>query len=140
VGRLHDHALGGGAGHLIPRRLALGLGRLRPAFAAVVLAALLALLPFPVCLIRLTLGIPCPGCGFTRAMIAAARLDPVAATRWHPLALPLLALAGVAGVLAFVAGDAGWRRFVGVATGVAGVALVGVWVLRFAGCFGGPVP
>jgi hypothetical protein len=60
--------------------------------------------------------------------------------RWHPLSLPLLALAAVAGVLAFVAGDAMWRRFVVAATGVAGVALVAVWALRFAGCFGGPVP
>ena len=121
-------------------RAAVAFSRLRPAFVAAAVAAPLALLPFSPCLLRHVLGIPCPGCGFTRALVAAARLDPAAALRWHPLSLPLLGLAAVAAVLAFVASDAAWRRFVTVATGVAGVALVLVWALRFAGCFGGPVP
>ena len=41
-------------------------------------------------------GLPCPTCGATRALLALARLDPVAALAWNPL----VTLA----VLAFLAG------------------------------------
>jgi hypothetical protein len=117
-----------------------GLTRLRPALPPILLGAGLALVPYPTCLLRLALGIPCPGCGMTRAVLAAARLDLFAAERYHPLSLPLLAAFAVTIALAFLAGDAAWRRAVPVITGVAGVALVLVWALRFAGFFGGPVP
>jgi hypothetical protein len=121
-------------------RVPVGLTRLRPALPVVIIAALLALLPFPTCVVRLALGVPCPACGLTRATIAAARLDFGAALRWHPLSLPLMAAAALTVAAAFVTGDAAWRRLVTVVTGAAGVALVVVWALRFAGLFGGPVP
>lgn len=35
-------------------------------------------------------GIPCPGCGMTRALIAAARLDFKAAFYYHPLFLVVI--------------------------------------------------
>ncbi len=117
-----------------------GLTRLRPLLPAIVIAALLAALPFPTCLLRLALGIPCPACGLTRAMLAAARLDLGAALRGHPLSLGLLAALAVTAGAAFVANERAWRRIVVVTTGAAGVALIAVWVLRFAGWFGGPVP
>jgi hypothetical protein len=121
-------------------RVRLGLTRLRPALPVVVIASLLALLPFPTCLLRLALGVPCPACGLTRATLAAARLDWSAALRWHPLSLPLLAITALTATGAFVIDEAAWRRLVTVVTGAAGVALILVWVLRFAGLFGGPVP
>jgi len=39
-------------------------------------------------------GIPCPGCGMSRALISACRLDFRTAFAWHPMfwALPLLYL------------------------------------------------
>ena len=117
-----------------------GLSRLRPLLPVGVIAGFLALLPFSTCILRVALGIPCPACGLTRATLAAAHLDLAAAVRWHPLSLPLLVAAAVTGVAAFVAGDAAWRRLVMVVMGAAGIALVAVWVLRFAGWFGGPVP
>jgi hypothetical protein len=117
-----------------------GLARLYPALPVVVLAALLALVPFPTCLLRLALGIPCPACGLTRATLAAMRLDFGAALRWHPLSLALLAAIAVVSGAAFVASDGTWRRMVVVTTGAAGVLLIVVWVMRFAGWFGGPVP
>jgi hypothetical protein len=105
-----------------------------------VLGAVLALVPCSTCLLRLTAGIPCPACGLTRAALALAQLDLARAQRLHPLALSLAALAAVTTALAFVLSDAAWRRLIPRVLGAAGVALILVWALRFAGCFGGPVP
>lgn len=121
-------------------RLALGVKRLRPALPVLGIAAVLALLPFSTCLFRIFLGIPCPACGLTRATLAAARCDFAGALRFHPLSLGLIALTALTTLAAFVISDAAWRRLVIVTTGGAGVALVLVWALRFAGLFGGPVP
>jgi hypothetical protein len=120
-------------------RLAFGLRRLRPALPAVVIASLLALVPYPTCIVRLAFGVPCPACGLTRAALALARFDVAAALRFHPLSVALAAATAVTVALAFVASDATWRRAVTVVTGAAGVGLVVVWVLRFVGLFGGPV-
>lgn len=121
-------------------RITTGLSRLRPTLPPLIIAAALALIPYPTCLVRLAFGVPCPACGLTRAAIAAARLDLGASVRFHPLSLPLIAAVGLTAAMAFFAGDVAWRRWVPVVTGAAGVALVVVWVLRFAGLFGGPVP
>jgi hypothetical protein len=106
----------------------------------VVIATGLAVLPFPTCGMRVVLGIPCPGCGMTRALLAAARLDWAASMRWHPLALPLLVVAGAMAALAFVVGDVAWRRLLVAVTTAASMTMLLVWALRFAGLFGGPVP
>lgn len=39
----------------------------------------------PGCPIRNTTGIPCPGCGMSRAWTAALRLDFASAFSWHPM-------------------------------------------------------
>ena len=121
------------------RRLILGLNRLRPALPVVVIAGLLALIPYPTCILRLALGVPCPACGLTRASLAVAHLDLAAAIRFHPLAPVLIAVTAVMVLLAFILGDVTWRRLVMIVTGAAGIALVVVWALRFVGLFGGPV-
>jgi uncharacterized membrane protein len=105
-----------------------------------VIGALLALIPYPTCIVRLALGIPCPACGLTRAGLALAHLDLAAAQRFHPLAAALLGVTIAMAVAAFIADDALWRRAVRVVTSGAGVALILVWALRFVGLFGGPVP
>lgn len=46
---------------------------------------------FYLCVFRNLTGVPCPGCGLTRAFAALASADFSAATRLHPLA-PLLAV------------------------------------------------
>ena len=38
------------------------------------------------------LGMPCPGCGTTRAFAALVQLDPLAAFRFNPLVMVTLAL------------------------------------------------
>lgn len=46
------------------------------------------------CVWKHLFGIPCPGCGFTRAVVSACRLDFAAAFSYHPMfwSLPLLIL------------------------------------------------
>jgi hypothetical protein len=46
---------------------------------------------FTVCALRRFAGLPCPGCGLTRAFLALSRGDLEAAIHFHPLA-PLLAM------------------------------------------------
>jgi hypothetical protein len=49
---------------------------------------------FIVCAFRRLTGIPCPGCGLTRAMAALARGQLVLALHFHPFAPLVLAEAG----------------------------------------------
>lgn len=46
------------------------------------------------CVFRTYLGFPCPGCGMSRAMLSALRLDFAAAFSYHPMfwAMPILYL------------------------------------------------
>jgi Protein of unknown function (DUF2752) len=121
-------------------RLARAAARLRPAGAPVAIGALLAFLPRTTCALRLALGVPCPACGLTRATLALARLDLAGAMRFHPLAPGLAALALGLVLGALLLEEAAWRTLSSRALGGAGVALMVVWALRFAGLFGGPVP
>jgi len=104
--------------------------RLRPAGPVLVIAGLLALIPFPTCILRLTVGVPCPACGLTRAALALLRLDIAAASHFHPLAVPLAAAVITTVAFSLWASDGAWRRFVMVVLGGAAVALQIVWVLR----------
>ena len=93
---------------------------------------------------------PCPGCGMTRALHLLVDGHVGASLRMHPLAVPLL----VVGLL-FMASTV-WvtyvfgapvplhrsrfaRTTIGLAIVVYGAALV-LWILRWLGYFGGPVP
>jgi hypothetical protein len=107
----------------------------------------------PFCPTALLLGVPCPGCGLTRATLALLRGDVQAALAFHPLVFllaPLFAYALGIVLLDYVRGGpsgapsrlATWfseRVRHGVALALLVVAL-GVWGARFAGYFGGPVP
>lgn len=124
----------------LSERARLARKRLGPGLLVAAIGGFLALVPFSTCPIRLGFGIPCPGCGLTRAVLAAARLDFATAQRFHPLSLALIVITAATVLLAFFTSDATWRRVVTIVTGSAGVALIAVWALRFAGFFGGPVP
>jgi hypothetical protein len=124
----------------------------RAAAAAVVLSAIAALLlagAVDCGFARLT-GLPCPGCGSTRAARALLSLDVPTALRMNPVA-PFMVI--VLGVLAargvWLVGRDGNANELGqgrlgtwLLRGLAwslGAQIV-VWALRFVGLFGGTVP
>lgn len=116
-------------------------------------AALCALYLFGggLCLLRLTTGIPCPGCGMTRALLSALRGDFAAALAFHPLwwTLPLLALllfrsvfpAAVSRVLSRLhISEAAYLRAEQITAVLLTAACLLVWILRLAGGWDGIHP
>ncbi len=120
----------------------------------VALVWILGLLPLalgpPDCPFAEVFGVPCPGCGMTRAVMLLAGGDVSASLRMHALALPSLAASVLLmGATVWVTGTEGsparmWQTRLGRVSVVAfaGVqaAIFGLWVARMFGCFGGPVP
>lgn len=81
------------------------------------------------CIFRLMTGIPCPGCGMTRAWLAALRLDFVVAFAYHPL----FWVVPIAFVLAFVREEVAsskLKRGIDIAVTVLCVLVVAVWIVR----------
>ncbi|HJL17087.1 MAG TPA: DUF2752 domain-containing protein [Sandaracinaceae bacterium LLY-WYZ-13_1] len=98
----------------------------------------------PVCPSKNLLGVPCPGCGLTRATEAMVTGDFVAMLRFHPMA-PLLApavLFSLVRVTLVSAGAVRTRRdplgkLPNWFWGSVAAVLVGLWVARIAGFLGG---
>jgi hypothetical protein len=114
------------------------------AFALIVAARL------PICPMAGVLGIPCPGCGLTRATLALFQGDVRRALGFHPLA-PVIAPLFIAAVANAALGYVRPRRSANpnpwIASPTATVlaaalllATLGVWGARFFGYFGGPAP
>lgn len=125
------------------------VGRVFVLAGFVAAAALVVAFRVPTCPTALFLGVPCPGCGLTRATLLLFSGDVASALRMHPL-VPLLLPAFVIPIgyaaYEYVRGPrpgvrSPWQaRWVTPAAVVLGVLMFGVWGLRFAGYFGGPVP
>jgi hypothetical protein len=102
------------------------------------------------CPIALVTGVPCPACGSTRAMRALVHLDFARVVRLNPIApiaAVLLALVAVRVVVLLArtgdardVGEGRLGRALVRGLTIAVVVEIVVWVLRFAGLFGGPVP
>jgi hypothetical protein len=94
----------------------------------------------PLCPFAMAFGIPCPGCGLSRAAFALLRGDLHAALAVHPLspiALPatfVLALHATSERPAVPSRE----RLIVLFSAALLVLLVAVWLARFAGAFGGP--
>jgi hypothetical protein len=103
-------------------------------------AALLAIQPSDdgptICPIALLTGVPCPGCGMTRAASALLRGDLTLALDYHPL-IPLIAMLTVAGWGWWLLRRTGRvkpmsNRMLNLGLIGVGVSLVAVWLLRLA--------
>lgn len=127
---------------------------LQAATAIVLLAAAVVFTPaLPTCPIAGALGLPCPGCGLTRAsqLLLAGQLEE--ALRLQPLTPLVLALAAtlVGGSLCgyiqrgeltppWAARHPRASRALEALAAAVALGLIAIWVARFAGCCGGPVP
>lgn len=103
-------------------------------------------LPFE-CPMRVGIGIPCPGCGMTRATHLLAHGELWAALRMHPLVLVLgpwtLILLGseLQGHVSRGSFATTMERPVlRIGSYFVFGAAIAVWILRFFGVFGGPCP
>jgi len=67
------------------------------------------------CPFRLASGLPCPGCGLTRSVVALAHGDPAASLYFHPLGLPVVA--ALVGLVVLELGLALRRRAAGQTAG-----------------------
>lgn len=119
------------------------------ASAGLAVAALaIVFLPIPWCPWAAFARVPCPGCGLTRATLAAVRGELAESFRLHPLAVlvtPTIAVILTRDLTGWVRRGTwgGGQRGGAGATVVAGAlvaALLCVWIARFFGLLGGPVP
>ena len=125
----------------------------RWAIAAALMAPLVVAIlnEFPICPTAGLFGLPCPGCGLTRATLLFLQGEFARALAFHPLVIPLAPMYfGALGYLGFdlIRGPNGhtptgtWltHRWVSVFGVVVLAATMTLWVARFFGYFGGPVP
>jgi Protein of unknown function (DUF2752) len=130
-----------------------GRGMLRRASVVAILGALVALgvhFDVAVCPTAAFIGVPCPGCGLTRATLALLHGQLGAALHFHPLVLVLAplyfgltataALGYVAGARRLPARVRWSSRWLNPLAWALLCLVLGVWVARFFGAFGGPVP
>jgi hypothetical protein len=118
-------------------------GRAARVLAVMAAAGALLLSGLPLCPVAYLGGVPCPGCGLTRAGLCLLRGDLRAAVELSPLSPIVVPFVGVVVARAF------WLYLRGraelpprwVTRGALGLwaLLIVVWGLRFLGWFGGPV-
>lgn len=83
------------------------------------------------CPVRFVTGVPCPGCGLTRAWLALLSGEPRAALAFHPL-FWVAPIAIFLAVFSEMAASGRMRRILLLACGVLIVAFLVVWALRLA--------
>jgi hypothetical protein len=103
----------------------------------------------PLCPLATLTHVPCPGCGLTRATLALYSGHFADAIALHPMAPilgPLVTVVGSVELGAYLLRGR-WgvvfgmrQRWVTLIAGALWLALMMVWIARFFGAFGGPVP
>ena len=123
----------------------------RAARLGVVALALVAAvaLDVPLCPFAILTHHPCPGCGLTRGTLALLHGHLGDALRFHPLVpvvTPLFALVFAWNAASYVrhgrwsAAEGLQGRWITRVAATLGALMVAVWVARFLGALGGPVP
>ena len=122
-----------------------------PARALLAGLATLGALEILPCPFAALMSLPCPGCGLSRAARQLLAGDLQAALALHPLS-PLVVPLVAAGVLWGLSGTSGSsmlhsaararvvREIADISSVILVALLIGVWIARFFGAFGGPVP
>ncbi|MGE0786838.1 MAG: DUF2752 domain-containing protein [Sandaracinaceae bacterium] len=120
------------------------LWRLLAGSTPILVLGLFFALDLPICPSRALLGIPCPGCGLTRATAACLTGDLHAMLHFHPLApiITPLVLFSVGRAILVYAGAVPssfdpLSRVPSRAWAVFAVVLIGVWIVRALGGLGG---
>lgn len=117
--------------------------------AAVAAFALAFVLRIPLCPFAIVTRHPCPGCGLTRAGVELLQGHFHEAFHLHPLVVPIVPIVGLVvlhGTYNYIRYSRWYtfafvqNRLVTVGAILLGVALFTVWIARFLGAFGGPVP
>lgn len=78
------------------------------------------------CIFKSIIGVPCPGCGLTRAWISFIKGNISEAFYWHPLFLMILALA-ILILLYFKGSFIKYRRYILIAI----VTIVGLYIIVY---------
>lgn len=121
---------------------------LRLALIAAVLGLAVAF-GIPLCPFAIVTRHPCPGCGLTRATLAILQGHFHEGLRFHPLAVvvsPVIAGAFSYNAFTYVtqgrwaAAEAAQGRWITLFAIVIGTAMIALWIARFFGAWGGPVP
>jgi hypothetical protein len=105
------------------------------------MAAGAALARVSLCPFATLTGLPCPGCGLLRATLAIMRGHFAESFHIHPLALLVVPTVAVVALRVRDASPMTRHAEAALSTivGALVVAMLGVWVARFSGAFGGPV-
>ena len=97
-----------------------------------------------VCPLRIIAGIPCPGCGVTRAFGKVLHLDLVGATRMHAFWIPILILAVWFGIVRYFVTDkekqSRQKKILHIVTVVVAVLAIVYYIYRMIAVFPGPAP
>lgn len=97
----------------------------------------------PLCPVAYLSGVPCPGCGLTRAGICLLHLDlreAVSLSPLSPIVVPFAVAMTVQALTTYLRGQPQLPpRWVTRGAIALWAALIVVWALRFLGWFGGPV-
>jgi hypothetical protein len=121
------------------------VGKLAVGFAPIVLFGAAVAFDIPICPARVLLGIPCPGCGLTRATIAMVTLDFGEMAHFNPLA-PIIAPLFIYGIVRVALVTSGIlprglrdpvRRVPEWAWTLMVALVLGTYFLRMAGMLGG---
>lgn len=91
------------------------------------------------CIIRTLIGIPCPGCGMTRAWIEAINFNFYEAFKFHPLFL----LAPILIILIIIRGKEStdkYTKYIDISIVAIIILFLGVYVFRMYRCFPSDIP